>query len=970
MFKQFLNNLRLSVKIALLGGGSVLITAIALLWLAVWQSNQYNLLSQREVDTLVDANLDQITQDVYNLVRTENEAVQQQVDYSLNVAHYIFAGGGSVSLSPETEAWTAVNQFTNKSVKLQLPKMLVGGRWLGQNRAPGVETPVVDEITRLVGETATIFQRINDSGDMLRVATTVKTEEGKRAIGTYIPAINPDGTPNPVISAIKSGKTYHGRAFVVNAWYLTAYRPVKDRSGKLAGMLYVGIKQKNIESRVRQAILQTRVGKTGYMYVLGGKGEQRGRYIISQKGERDGENVWDSKDSDGRYVIQSIINKAVTLKPGEVATERYRWQNPGEKEPRWKVARLAYYQPWDWVIGTSVYEDELQTYRTVLSEGRIRMISFMGLAGLAITLLIGLLGAMIAWTIARPVRQMKDAVETIIEGNLDQVVEVHSQDEIGALARAFNVMTERLHSDNIRRQRDEVTIREINERFSSVLRAATAYSIVGADLDGIIKVFNEGAELMLGYRADEVIDKATPEIFHDPEEVAARAAEMGISPGFEVFVAAARQGKTEARDWTYICKDGSRITVSLTVAAMQSESGGLSGFIGIAQDITERKRLEEQLLQSQKMESIGRLAGGVAHDFNNMLGVIIGSAELLRRRLQEDDPACKFIDHIFKAAERSSKITRQLLAFSRKEIIAPRPVNLNSQIIESEKMLARLISEDIKLTFHPATSIWTVKIDPSQLDQILMNLSANARDAMPDGGCLTIETENVQIAKDYCQHHLDARVGEYVRLTISDTGHGMDHEIQKHIFEPFFTTKGVGQGTGLGLATVYGIVIQNHGFINVYSEPGQGTVFRIYLPRLVEDAVAEEPSPATMPSGSGTILLVEDEEMLLWMTTKLLEEMGYKVIQAQTPQTAINICENGEQEIDLILTDVVMPGMNGREMVERIRINHPEIKVIFMSGYTADIVAKRGIVEEGMVFVTKPLEMNMLNGKIRDILGR
>ena len=282
---------------------------------------------------------------------------------------------------------------------------------------------MVDEVTRLVGETATIFQRMNEKGDMLRVATTVKNAEGKRAIGTYIPAVNPDGTPNPVIAAILKGKTYHGRAFVVNAWYLTAYEPIKDGAGNVVGMLYVGVKQKAVESRVRQAILQTKVGKTGYVYVLGGKGDIRGHYIISQRGERDGEDIWETKDGDGRYFIQAIVHKAMALKPGELATERYPWKNPEDPAPRWKIARLAYYEPWDWVIGTSVYEDELQTYRAFLSDGRIRMTGIMGLAGLAITLLIGLVGILIAWTITRPVRQVTQAAETIIQGDLDQVVD-------------------------------------------------------------------------------------------------------------------------------------------------------------------------------------------------------------------------------------------------------------------------------------------------------------------------------------------------------------------------------------------------------------------------------------------------------------------------------------------------------------------------------------------------------------------
>jgi len=312
--------------------------------------------------------------------------------------------------------------------------------------------------------------------------------------------------------------------------------------------------------------------------------------------------------------------------------------------------------------------------------------------------------------------------------------------------------------------------------------------------------------------------------------------------------------------------------------------------VRLEQELAERKRMEEILLQAKKMESIGRLAGGVAHDFNNMLGVILGCAQLSMQKAEEGGTLWGNLNAITKAAERSREITRQLLAFSRKEIIAPRAVNLNDQIADAQKVLARLIGEDIALSFRPAEGLWTVSIDPSQFDQILMNLAANARDAMPDGGKLTIETANTAIAGDYPHFHPDAKAGEYVQVSVADDGQGMPQEVRKHIFEPFFTTKGIGHGTGLGLATIYGIVTQNHGFINVYSEPGQGTVFRIYLPRLLADVdVVEEPPAFDTHSGSGTILLVEDDELLLWITTEILQEMGYIVVQAPTPRTALDI---------------------------------------------------------------------------------
>ncbi|MDR3629430.1 MAG: PAS domain S-box protein [Desulfocapsaceae bacterium] len=394
--------------------------------------------------------------------------------------------------------------------------------------------------------------------------------------------------------------------------------------------------------------------------------------------------------------------------------------------------------------------------------------------------------------------------------------------------------------------------------------------------------------------------------------------------------------------------------------------------IAFGLDLTELRRTEAQLHQSQKMESLGRLAAGIAHDFNNMLSIILGAAELSLTDTPEESGTGQHLMAIKTAAERSRDITRQLLAFSRKGIIEPKPISLNAQISTSQKNMGRLIGEDVTLTFHPdpASDLWKVKIDPSQLDQILMNLVANARDAMPDGGALTFETANISIHDEYNCLYTKARPGDYIQLTVSDTGCGMDRETREHIFEPFFTTKNVGKGTGLGLATVYGIITQNNGFINCYSEPGQGTVFRIYFPRLMEDdtVVEKQTVPVTAYTISERILLVDDEELLLSTTTKLLEKIGYTVIQAQSPEEAISICKQGDQQIDLILTDVVMPGINGREMVDRIKIISPEVKVLFMSGYTSDMVAQRGIVEEGMHYINKPFSMNQLKKKIKDTL--
>jgi len=321
-----ISGLKLRVKLALIGFLSVLITSIFLLGVVFWQSGNYSARAQSEIKALSDSDLSHITMGVYHMVQAQNESIQKQIDYNLNVAKYLLEQEGAVSLSRETVNWTAINQATQDSVEIQLPKLMVGGEWVGKNSDPEVETPIVDSVRSLVGETSTIFQRMNSDGDMLRVATNVINASGERAIGTYIPAVDETGTPSPIIQAVLAGETYHGRAFVVNAWYITAYKPIWDTSGSIVGMLYVGIKQENVTA-LREAILNTKVGETGYVGILGAEGNQKGHYIISQNGARDGEDISQLQDSNGNFFVQDIIEKALQLQAGEISTTQYLWQN-------------------------------------------------------------------------------------------------------------------------------------------------------------------------------------------------------------------------------------------------------------------------------------------------------------------------------------------------------------------------------------------------------------------------------------------------------------------------------------------------------------------------------------------------------------------------------------------------------------------------------------------------------------------
>jgi nitrogen-specific signal transduction histidine kinase/CheY-like chemotaxis protein len=392
------------------------------------------------------------------------------------------------------------------------------------------------------------------------------------------------------------------------------------------------------------------------------------------------------------------------------------------------------------------------------------------------------------------------------------------------------------------------------------------------------------------------------------------------------------------------------------------------GMVYIIRDMTDKKKLQAQLLQSQKMEAIGRLAGGVAHDYNNMLGVILGYATLLAAEIPAGMPAQSKVKSIIAAAERSADLTKQLLAFSRQQIIAPIVLNLHDELLALNRMVGRLIGEDVTLSVNRHGALWNTKIDPTQFTQLITNLAANARDAIVNTGTITIDLKNVRITKPREAGYGDVPPGEYVLLSFSDSGCGMDEATVQQIFEPFFTTKPPGKGTGLGLATVFGIVTQNDGYINVSSRIGEGTTFDVYFPRVTADAAL--PAAAAEEAdlrGTETIIVVEDEKELLALTMNTLQVQGYTVIGACDSAEALSLVDHFTGRVDILVTDVIMPGMNGKELKERLEMRYPSIKTLFISGYTSDIVANRGVLGEGMDFLQKPFSAPGLLTKIRQM---
>ncbi len=503
-------------------------------------------------------------------------------------------------------------------------------------------------------------------------------------------------------------------------------------------------------------------------------------------------------------------------------------------------------------------------------------------------------------------------------------------------------------------------VRMVNELRKFQLAVEESGSTVEiTDSNGVIEYVNHKFEKVTGYSREEVIGRkpsilksgrVAPEVYEDLWRTILSGKEW--------------HGELENKT-----KDGRYFWEHISISALRNPQGDITNFVAVKEDITEKRSLENQLLQAQKLEGIGRLAGGVAHDYNNILGIIIGFCDLSLSQLHKDDPLYQNIDSILKSAKRGADLTRQLLAFARKEIIMPVPVNLNESIQSIRKMLGRLIGEDVELIVQLENDLKQILIDPTQVDQILVNLSTNARDAIRNVGAISIRTTNTTLTPDFCRMHPGLEPGPYVQLSVSDTGAGIDPDILHRVFEPFFTTKAVGQGTGLGLSTVFGIVKQSDGHIEVNSNPGEGTRFDIYFPVYDGPARSAEKTETDKPlTGSETVLLVEDEPALLDLGRRSLEAFKYKVLIAATPGEALLIADSYKGTIDILVTDVVMPAMNGKELHQHILAKRRDVKALYMSGYTADVIAQRGIVDKGMSFIQKPFKPKDLARKVRELL--
>lgn len=542
------------------------------------------------------------------------------------------------------------------------------------------------------------------------------------------------------------------------------------------------------------------------------------------------------------------------------------------------------------------------------------------------------------------------------DGNvIDVEITSHTLPFAGKKARLVlaNDVTDRVHA--------EKGLRQAEKKYRSIFENAVE-GIFQSTPEGQFVAVNPAMVKMLGYDSQEDLIANRTNIatqhFVDyvcQDELKEILSKNDIVVGFECEV---------------YRKDASKIWTRENIRAVRDENGSLLYYEGSLEDITEHKMLESQLRQSQKLEAIGRLAGGIAHDFNNLLTAITGYSALSLRTLRKEDPLYHNIEEVKKAGDRAAALTRQLLAFSRKQILQPKVINLNTIVEDIDKLLRRLIGEDIELRSMLDSELRATKADPGQIEQVIMNLALNARDAMPEGGKLTIDTANIYLGAEYASHHIGIKPGNYVMLAVSDTGCGMDEETKSHIFEPFFTTKEIGKGTGLGLSTVYGIVKQSEGSIWIYSELGQGTTFKIYLPRVEEEI--EQLQKTTLlkevTRGTETVLLVEDDEGVRNLARMVLEMNGYKVLEAESGNAAILICDNYKEIIHLLLTDVIMPGMSGLELTKQLKIARPEMRVLYMSGYTSNAIVHHGILDDKTNYIQKPFFPDALARKIREVL--
>lgn len=711
--------------------------------------------------------------------------------------------------------------------------------------------------------------------------------------------------------------------------------PIHNDEGQPLGLIGAGISLKYIQNITQDL----KTGKTGYGFIVA----DDGTYIYHP----DDSFIMKSKITElDNPLLRKLGRRMISGKSG-IYSFSY--------EDKEMVALYSPIAATGWSVATVIPETELFA-------PAINMVKIL----LAITVFFSLVvGFAIIYAmdhLTRPLQSLAFRAQEISSGNLNvPALEVKTDDEIGKLASAFNLMTTNLNSTLSGLQQSEDKYRSIFEN--------SLIGIIQVSIDGVVLNANPAFVQMLGYTSLE-------NMLCEVKDV---QSSMYLNPDDrkKLLIQLFKKDKLKNQEIQLKHRNGDEFWVSIDISLIRDTTGTPIRIESLINDINDRiqaeqekNKLQSQLAQSQKLEAVGKLAGGVAHDFNNILSVIIGKSEIALMKMAPSDTYYSSFADIKKAAEHSANLTRQLLTFARKQTIAPQVVNINYTLQDTLNMLRRIISENIEVTQSPSPDLWPVKIDPDQMIQIITNLCVNARDAISDFGKILITTENNSLEKESYSHLEDFMPGDYVCLSVHDDGCGMSSEIQKQIFEPFFTTKGQHKGTGLGLAMVYGIVKQNSGFIHISSETGQGTIFKIFLPRYTGKSKQspQKHDHLRIQKGEESILLVEDEPELLNVSEQILKELGYTVLAVSHPDEAIRYAEQYGEKIDLLITDVIMPKMNGRDLATHILELHPHIHCLFMSGYTADIITNQGILDEGIDFLQKPFSVQALADKVRTVI--
>ena len=714
--------------------------------------------------------------------------------------------------------------------------------------------------------------------------------------------------------------------------------PVLDHSGQLQGVVAIGLNLDRL-SRIFQI---TEFPAGGCLAII----DNRGRIMFRHPEPEQ----WIGKD----FSHVEIIRVTLAQKHGIVTA-----RGPDG------LKRLYAFSP----LGGASQEGFVmagippQTIYAPAQQALIRNLASLGLVTIVVIILAWLLGYLF---VLRRMNILTKATKQLAAGDLGARTGMnYGQGEIDLLAHAFDEMASTLQKREVERQQAEEELRRSEEKYRLLVNQIPAVVYQGY-LDWSLDCFDRKIEELTGYSQEDFNSRRVTWrdlIFAED-----------IAPAKKLFLEARKTNLFYVTEHRIKKKNGEVCWIQARNHIIVNAAGKADYISGVFFDITSRKKLEDQLAQAQKMEAVGILAGGLAHDFNNLLTAIMGYSEIMMMELNNnDDPLHQNAEEIMKAAEHGASLTNKLLAFSRKQILQPRVIDLNAIVIEMDRMLKRLIGEDIDLVTYTSEELGFVTADPGQIAQILMNLAVNARDAMPHGGKLTIETADVYLDESYTQSHVEVTPGPYVMLAVTDNGVGMDAPMLAHIFEPFFTSKESGKGTGLGLAMVYGIVKQSGGHIWIYSEPGHGTTIKLYFPRAEKGLDSVAPRLATISprqplQGQETVLVVEDDAALRKLITRALKRYGFQVWEAGNGGEALIICEKENGPIHLMLTDVVMPQMNGRELAERLVLSRPEMKVLYMSGYTTNAVVQHGVLDAAINFIQKPVKVLDLIQKVREVL--